>query len=121
MTHDQEREKFEKWCYLSIGDDLRKDDDGSYISFDTDSAWFIWQAGWQAAKREPVSQEAMAKGAEPLAITAEMVERVAIHLATKESANCKTLDAAVNHVNNWKRLIPEAYEILIAATTPRGG
>ena len=45
---DTERLAFEKWCYLSISDDLRKDDDGSYISFDTYSTWFVWQAAWQA-------------------------------------------------------------------------
>lgn len=44
-----------------------------------------------------------------------MVQRLAIHMATKESANCTTLDAAVNHVNNWKRLVPEAREMLQAA------
>lgn len=48
-------------------------------------------------------------------VTDAMVERLAIHLATKESANYKTLDEAINHVNKWKRLIPEAREMLQAA------
>ena len=53
--------------------------------------------------------------ASPRVVDDAMVQRLAIHMATKESAYCVTLDSAVNHVNNWKRLIPEATEALQAA------
>lgn len=55
------------------------------------------------------------------AVSEEMVERLAIHLATKESANFKTLDESINHVNNWKRLVPEARAALTAALSDMRG
>ena len=50
MTHDQERERFEKWCREETTFIVNRLSDGSYSSLHTEQAWIIWQA----AKREPL-------------------------------------------------------------------
>jgi len=50
-----------------------------------------------------------------LRVTDEMVERLAVYIAKEEARNCKTLGAAVEHRSNWRRIIPEAREMLTAA------
>lgn len=45
MTEELCRAKFELYC-LDAGLNPAKDDDGDYSDFQTDTAWFAYQAAW---------------------------------------------------------------------------
>lgn len=54
-----------------------------------------------------------------LKVTQAEIDAAAQHMAKEESHSCKTLDAALLHRENWRRLRPEAEAILRAAWNTR--
>lgn len=51
------------------------------------------------------------------AVTEAMVERLAQFIYRKEALKCRSLVAALEHERHWRRAIPEAREMLVAALT----
>lgn len=84
---------------------------------------FIAPSAWIERKAVFVDLAALPVGAKlytapapaPARVTDKMVERLAKHIAQKESHKCDSLDAALNHQAKWQRIVPEAREMLTAA------
>lgn len=115
MTHDQERERFEKWCVAEgCGDLLSRGNDGKYHSTLIYGAW----RGWQAAKREPVCSCPSGDGSLrwPCQAHSPSVSDEMLDAACEAYADMYDVEYGVD---NRRQCIESA--LIAALTTPRGG
>lgn len=107
------RETFEKWARRSatrldlshyICPEVGINEERTYELIETELEWLKWQAAYAAGR---AAEEGWASDA--------AIERLARFIVQKESINCKTLDQALHHQSTWRRVIPEAKEMLKAA------
>jgi hypothetical protein len=112
--------------HLKPGDEIRLQDFLRDHEIDTvecvvvEADWPEYETVWQMIEARCTPEQPTNTDHTDAALADDaMIEAAARQMAKEESASCKTLDAALLHQDNWRRLIPEARAIVNAALAAR--